>query len=102
MSRFLNLSIALLSILLLTLIYSLLFGSNSYQEKALLTEQNNAQNIKNDQLKKENDILAFEIQNAQNSDEHIENLAREKLGLSYPDEEFIIFDEEDKVEDEKR
>ena len=54
MSRFLNLSIALLSILLLTLLYSLLFGSNSYQEKALLIEQNNAKNIKNEQLKKEN------------------------------------------------
>jgi cell division protein FtsB len=100
MSRFLNLSIALLSILLLTLIYSLLFGSNSYQEKALLTEQNNAQNIKNDQLKKENDILAFEIQNAQNSDEHIENLAREKLGLSYPDEEFIIIKDLENIKDD--
>ena len=100
MNRFLNLSIALLSILLLTLIYSLLFGSNSYQEKALLTEQNNAQNIKNDQLKKENDILAFEIQNAQNSDEHIENLAREKLGLSYPDEEFIIIKDLENIKDD--
>ena len=100
MSRFLNLSIALLSILLLTLIYSLLFGSNSYQEKALLTEQNNAQNIKNDQLKKENDILAFEIQNAQNSDEHIENLAREKLGLSYPDEEFITIKDLENIKDD--
>ena len=100
MSRFLNLSIALLSILLLTLIYSLLFGSNSYQEKALLTEQNNAQNIKNDQLKKENDILVFEIQNAQNSDEHIENLAREKLGLSYPDEEFIIIKDLENIKDD--
>jgi cell division protein FtsB len=100
MSRFLNLSIALLSILLLTLLYSLLFGSNSYQEKALLIEQNNAQSIKNDQLKKENDILAFEIQNAQNSDEHIENLAREKLGLSYPDEEFITIKNLENIKDD--
>ena len=100
MSRFLNLSIALLSILLLTLLYSLLFGSNSYQEKALLIEQNNAQNIKNDQLKKENDILAFEIQNAHNSDEHIENLAREKLGLSYPDEEFITIKDIENIKDD--
>ena len=100
MSRFLNLSIALLSILLLTLLYSLLFGSNSYQEKALLIEQNNAQSVKNDQLKKENDILSFEIQNAQNSDEHIENLAREKLGLSYPDEEFITFKDIENTNDD--
>ena len=100
MNRFLNLSIALSSILLLILLYSLLFGANSYQEKALLIEQNNAQNIKNDQLKKENDILAFEIQNAQNSDEHIENLAREKLGLSYPDEEFIIIKDLENIKDD--
>ena len=100
MSRFLNLSIALLSILLLILLYSVLFGVNSYQEKTLLIEQNNAQNIKNDQLKKENDILAFEIQNAQNSDEHIENLAREKLGLSYPDEEFIIIKDLENIKDD--
>jgi cell division protein FtsB len=100
MSRFLNLSIALLSILLLILLYSLLFGINSYHEKALLIEQNNLQNIKNDQLKKENDILAFEIQNAQNSDEHIENLAREKLGLSYPDEEFITIKNLENIKDD--
>ena len=100
MNRFLNLSIALLSILLLILLYSVLFGANSYQEKSLLIEQNNAQNIKNDQLKKENDILAFEIQNAQNSDEHIENLAREKLGLSYPDEEFIIIKDLENIKDD--
>ena len=100
MSRFLNLSIALLSILLLILLYSLLFGTISYKEKALLIEQNNLQNIKNDQLKKENDILAFEIQNAQNSDEHIENLAREKLGLSYPDEEFITIKNLENIKDD--
>jgi len=100
MSRFLNLSIALLSILLLILLYSLLFGTISYKEKALLIEQNNLQNIKNDQLKKENDILAFEIQNAQNSDEHIENLAREKLGLSYPDEEFITIKDLENIKDD--
>jgi cell division protein FtsB len=78
----------------------LLFGTNSYHEKALLIEQNNLQNIKNDQLKKENDILAFEIQNAQNSDEHIENLAREKLGLSYPDEEFITIKNLENIKDD--
>jgi len=29
-------------------------------------------------------------------DEHIENFARERLGLSYPDEEFIKFEENEK------
>ena len=44
--------------------------------------------------------MAFEIQNAQNSDEHIENLAREKLGLSYPDEEFITFKDIENTKDD--
>lgn len=59
---------------------------------------NNIQHIKNNQLKSKNDILIFEIQSAQSSDEHVENFARERLGLSYPDEEFIIF--EKKKDDE--
>ena len=52
-------------------------------------------------MKKQNDALEFEIQNAQKSKEHVENFAREKLNLVYPDEEFITFKEEDKSEDEK-
>ena len=47
-----------------------------------------------------NSILEFEIENAQKSNEHVENFAREKLNLSYPDEEFISFENEVKVHDE--
>ena len=57
--------------------------------------------IKN-KIEIKNKILEFEISNAQNSNDHVENFARENLNLTYPDEEFIIFDEEDKAEDEKR
>ena len=45
-------------------------------------------------LKNTNDILEFEIENAQKSKEHVENFARERLNLIYPNEEFISFQEE--------
>ena len=54
----------------------------------------------NDAVSLQNDILEFEIENAQKSNEHVENFAREKLNLSYPDEEFISFENEVKVHDE--
>ena len=72
--------------------------TNSSQKKSLVNN-NNIQHIKNNQLKLKNDILILEIQSAQSSDEHIENFARERLGLTYPDEEFISF--EKKKDDEK-
>ena len=76
------------------------FDINNYQQKFLLVEANNLQFIKNNDLKKLNDILDFEIENAQKSNEHVENFAREKLNLSYPDEEFISFENEVKAQDE--
>ena len=63
-------------------------------------EQTNYQIIKNDDLKKQNEILEFEIENAQISNEHIENFAREKLNLTYPDEEFISFENKINIKDE--
>ena len=48
----------------------------------------------------QNDILEFEIENAQKSNEHVENFAREKLNLVYPDEEFISFKDEDESKDD--
>ena len=70
------------------------------RQKSLLVEANNLQIIKNNDLKNQNDILEFEIENAQKSNEHVENFAREKLNLSYPDEEFISFENEVKAQDE--
>ena len=64
-------------------------------------KKTNQQIIKNDDLKKQNDILEFEIENAQVSNEHVENFAREKLNLSYPDEEFISFEDQKSIKDEK-
>ena len=82
------------------LLNSIFFGNNSYQKKSDLIVENDIQIQKNDELKNKNDILEFEIKNAQQSNEHVENFAREKLNLSYPDEEFISFENEVKVQDE--
>jgi cell division protein FtsB len=87
-------------LLIIALLNSIFFGTNNYQQKSLLVEATNLQIIKNNDLKNQNDILEFEIENAQKSNEHVENFAREKLNLSYPDEEFISFENEVKVQDE--
>ncbi|MDA9621572.1 cell division protein FtsL [Gammaproteobacteria bacterium] len=100
MNRLFYLLAAFLILLIILLLNSIFFGTNSYQQKSLLVEATNLQIIKNNDLKNQNDILEFEIENAQKSNEHVENFAREKLNLSYPDEEFISFENEVKVQDE--
>ena len=67
-----------------------------------MVKENDGQLQKNDALKKKNEILEFEIQNAQDSNDHIENFAREKLNLIYPEEEFITFKEDEIEEDERK
>ncbi|MDA9045944.1 cell division protein FtsL [Gammaproteobacteria bacterium] len=100
MNRLFYLLAAFLILLIIILLNSIFFGINNYQQKSLLVETNNLQIIKNNDLKNQNDILEFEIENAQKSNEHVENFAREKLNLSYPDEEFISFENEVKAQDE--
>lgn len=88
---------------ILTIIFlskSIFFGENSYAKRAELIEDNTIQEMKNEELKRQNKILEFEIKNAQNSNDHIENFAREKLNLTYQDEEFIYFKEENTKNDE--
>jgi len=100
MNRLFYLLAAFLILLIIVLLNSIFFGTNNYQQKSLLVEATNLQIIKNNDLKNQNDILEFEIENAQKSNEHVENFAREKLNLSYPDEEFISFENEVKAQDE--
>ena len=100
MNRLFYLLAAFLILLIIVLLNSIFFGTNNYQQKSLLVEANNLQIIKNNDLINQNDILEFEIENAQKSNEHVENFAREKLNLSYPDEEFISFENEVKAQDE--
>ena len=101
MNRLFYLLAAFLILLIIILLNSIFFGINNYQQKSLLVEANNLQIIKNNDLKNQNDILEFEIENAQKSNEHVENFAREKLNLVYPEEEFISFKDKESNKDEK-
>lgn len=100
MNRLFYLLATFLILLIIVLLNSIFFGVNSYQKKSLLVEEADIQITKNNDLKNQNDILEFEIENAQKSNEHVENFAREKLNLSYPDEEFISFENEVKIQNE--
>ena len=100
MSRLNYLFFLLLVLILILLLNSIFFGENNYSKRNLLLEDNAAQELKNADIKKENEILEFEIINAKNSNDHIENFAREKLNLTYPEEEFISFEEQNS--DDKR
>tara|TARA_B100000886_G_scaffold54857_1_gene33639 strand:- start:352 stop:654 length:303 start_codon:yes stop_codon:yes gene_type:complete len=81
--------------IIIYLLNSIFFSENSYSSRDELVEENLIQKAKNDDIKKQNVVLEFEINNAQNSNDHVENFAREKLNLTYPDEEFISFKNED-------
>ena len=98
LNYFFYLLLALITILLLN---SIFFGENNYSNRNSLVIENTAQKLKNEAIKKENEILEFEIKNAQNSNDHVENFAREKLNLTYPEEEFISFEEEKKDDERK-
>ena len=88
--------------LIILLSNSIFLGENNYSKRNDLVKENESQLQKNDVLKKKNEILEFEIQNAQDSNDHIENFAREKLNLTYPEEEFITFKEDEIEEDERK
>ncbi len=94
--------IVFLTFIAAILFRSIFFGEKSYEIKNQLKSENEVQQRKNSELKQENKILEFEINNAKDSNDHVENFARENLNLTYPDEEFIIFDDKQKTEDEKR
>ena len=88
------------ALIIFLLFNSIFFGENNYSKRNELVKENGIQKENNDSLRKQNEILEFEIKNAQNSNDHVENFAREKLNLTYPDEEFISFKEEEKDEEE--
>ena len=100
MNKFYYLLLASLLLITFFLLKSIFFGENNYSKRNSLVEESNEHIRTNDNLKKENEILEFEIKNAQDSNDHVENFARENLNLTYPEEEFISFKEED--QDEQR
>ena len=92
----------LLSIIILILLYNLFVSSSGYKERENLMNENYELSLRNNNLLDSNEELRFEIINAKDSEEHIENYARENLNLSMPDEKFIQFDEKDlETENEK-
>ena len=98
MNKFYYLLLAALLLITFFLLNSIFFGENTYSKRNSLVEESNEHIRTNDNLKKENEILEFEIKNAQDSKDHVENFARENLNLTYPEEEFISFKEEDQDE----
>ena len=100
MKRLYYVFLIFLALIITLLLNSIFFSENNYSKRNELVKENGIQKENNDSLRKQNEILEFEIKNAQNSNDHVENFAREKLNLTYPDEEFISFKEEEKDEEE--
>ena len=102
MKNLFNFIILILILLVLVLSGSIFFGNKNYNLRDNLKLENDLQKNVNQELIKSNEILEFEIKNAKDSNDHVENFARENLNLTYPDEEFIIFDDNDEKLDERR
>ena len=98
--RLAPLIIIIFFLLIAALLYSLFYSESGIDERNVIVESNKELLEKNQRLMHENEKLSESIKQAQeNPNMHIENIAREKFNLTMPDEEFIIFEEED--EDEK-
>ena len=61
----------LLVLIIILLLNSIFFGENNYSNRNSLVIENTTQKLKNEAIKKENEILEFEIKNAQNSNDHV-------------------------------
>tara|TARA_A100001388_G_scaffold243290_1_gene200522 strand:- start:168 stop:470 length:303 start_codon:yes stop_codon:yes gene_type:complete len=100
MMRLAPLIIIIFFLLIAALLYSLFYSESGIDERNVIVESNKELLEENQRLMHENEKLSESIKQAQeNPNMHIENIAREKFNLTMPDEEFIIFEEED--EDEK-
>ena len=97
--RLAPLVIILFLFLIAALLYSLFFSESGISERNLIIERNKELLEENQKLIDENNKLSESIKQAQeNPNMHIENIAREKFNLTMPDEEFIVFEEEDENE----
>lgn len=97
--RLAPLIIILFLFLIAALLYSLFFSESGISERNLIIERNKELLEENQKLIDENNKLSESIKQAQeNPNMHIENIAREKFNLIMPDEEFIVFEEEDENE----
>ncbi len=80
--------------LFLVLQYQLWIGDGSLGQRAELQQEIDAQQIKNQQLRARNEIIAREIEILSSSDEAIEEVARSKLGMIGENEKFYIIPEQ--------
>ena len=99
MMRLAPLIIIIFFVLIAALLYALFYSESGIDERNVIVESNKELLEKNQRLMHENEKLSESIKQAQeNPNMHIENIAREKFNLTMPDEEFIIFEEEDENE----
>ena len=97
--RLAPLIIIIFFLLIAALLYSLFYSESGIDERNVIVDSNKELLEKNQRLMHENEKLSESIKQAQeNPNMHIENIAREKFNLTMPDEEFIIFEEEDENE----
>ncbi len=99
MNKLYFLLITFLILIIFLLSYSIFFSDYSYSKRNELMQENSNQKDINTNLEKHNEILEFEIKNAQSSDDHVENFAREELNLTYPEEDFISFKKQEEDND---
>ena len=97
--RLAPLIIIIFFVLIAALLYALFYSESGIDERNVIVESNKELLEENQRLMHENEKLSESIKQAQeNPNMHIENIAREKFNLTMPDEEFIIFEEEDENE----
>ena len=98
--RLAPLIIIIFFVLIAALLYALFYSESGIDERNVIVESNKELLEENQRLMHENEKLSESIKQAQeNPNMHIENIAREKFNLTMPDEEFIIFEEEDENEE---
>ncbi len=97
--RLAPLIIIIFFVLIAALLYALFYSESGIDERNVIVESNKELLEKNQRLMHENEKLSESIKQAQeNPNMHIENIAREKFNLTMPDEEFIVFEEDDENE----
>lgn len=81
--------ITVLTVLLVLLQFKLWFGDASVRDVLSLKKSVQEQQLKNDQVKQRNAVLAAEVEDLKTGLEAIEERARSELGMIKKDETFI-------------
>ena len=81
--------IAVLAVLFVLMQYKLWFGEGSVGEGLELGRTTDAQQLKNDQARQRNEVLAAEVAELKTGLESVEERARNELGMVKKDETFI-------------